>query len=52
MAKLTFLGCDQDAYCASVARHIRAFEEASGHQVRLQILGNDEYFANGLARYL
>jgi multiple sugar transport system substrate-binding protein len=52
MAKLTFLGCDQDAYCASVARHVRSFEEASGHQVQLRILDNDEYFANRLGAYL
>jgi hypothetical protein len=52
MAKLTFLGCDQDAYCASVARHIRSFEESSGHQVQVRILDNDEYFSNRLGPYL
>jgi multiple sugar transport system substrate-binding protein len=52
MADLTFLGCDQDAYCASVERHIDEFEEASGHTVRLRILGSDEYFTNRLDPYL
>jgi multiple sugar transport system substrate-binding protein len=52
MAKLTFLGCDTDAYCASVARHLRSFEESTGHQVQLRILDNDEYFANRLGPYL
>jgi multiple sugar transport system substrate-binding protein len=52
MAELTFLGCDQDAYCASVERHIGEFEEATGHSVRVRILASDEYFANDLDAYL
>jgi multiple sugar transport system substrate-binding protein len=52
MAELTFLGCDQDAYCASVERHVREFEEASGHSVSVRILASDEYFANDLDAYL
>ncbi|MGH8290525.1 MAG: extracellular solute-binding protein [Steroidobacteraceae bacterium] len=52
MTKLVFLGCDQDAYCASVARHIQSFEESTGHEVRVRILGNDEYFTNRLGSYL
>ena len=52
MGRIRFLGCDQDAYCASVARHVSEFEEASGHQVDVQLIDNDEYFSNQLDRYL
>ena len=52
MAELTFLGCDQDAYCASIERHVREFEESSGHAVDVRILGSDEYFTNRLDPYL
>jgi multiple sugar transport system substrate-binding protein len=52
MAELTFLGCDQDAYCASVERHIAEFEVSSGHTVRVRILASDEYFTNRLDPYL
>ena len=52
MAAIRFLGCDQDAFCASVARHVSEFEEASGHRVDVQLIANDEYFANKLAPYL
>ena len=52
MAKLTFLGCDKDAYCASVVRHLHSFEESTGHKVQLRILGNDEYSANRIEKYL
>ena len=49
MTRIRFLGCDQDAFCASVARHVAEFEEASGHRVGVQLLDNDEYFTNKLA---
>jgi multiple sugar transport system substrate-binding protein len=52
MGEIRFLGCDQDAYCASVARHVAEFEERSGHQVHVQLIDNDEYFANQLGPYL
>ena len=52
MTNLTFLGCDQDAYCASVARHIQDFEKSTGHKVHVRILDNDEYFSNRLDPYL
>jgi multiple sugar transport system substrate-binding protein len=52
MGRIRFLGCDQDAYCASVARHVAEFEEASGHQVDVQLIDNDEYFSNQLDLYL
>jgi multiple sugar transport system substrate-binding protein len=52
MADIRFLGCDQDAFCASVARHVSEFEEASGHRVDVQLIDNDEYFTNKLAPYL
>jgi len=42
----------QDAFCASVARHLSEFEEASGHRVDVQLIDNDEYFTNELAPYL
>lgn len=35
MGEVTFLGCDQDAYCASVARQVHEFEERSGHHVHV-----------------
>src|SRR5664279_2071336 len=52
MGRIRFLGCDQDAYCSSVARHVAEFEEASGHQVDVQLIDNDEYFSNQLDVYL
>ena len=52
MGEIRFLGCEQDAYCASVARHVAEFEERSGHQVHVQLVDNDEYFANQLGPYL
>ena len=52
MGRIRFLGCDQDAYCASVARHVHEFEEVSGHQVDVQLIDNDEYFSNRLSPYL
>jgi multiple sugar transport system substrate-binding protein len=52
VAELTFLGCDQDAYCASLERHVGEFEEASGHAVNVRILGSDEYFTNQLDAHL
>ena len=52
MGRIRFLGCEQDAYCASVARHVGEFEEASGHQVDVQLIDNDEYFSNQLDPYL
>lgn len=52
MTELTYLGCDQDAYCASVARHIHSFEESTGHKAHVRILDNDEYFSNRLGPYL
>lgn len=52
MGEVTFLGCDQDAYCASVARHVHEFEESSGHTVHVRLIDNDEYFANDLDAYL
>jgi len=52
MTDLIYLGCDQDAYCASVARHIHTFEESTGHRVHVHLLSNDEYFSNHLEPYL
>ncbi len=52
MGRIRFLGCDQDAYCASVARHVHEFEEATGHRVDVQLIDNDEYFSNQLDAYL
>ncbi len=52
MADIRFLGCDQDAYCASVARHVAEFEETSGHRVDVRLIDNDDYFTNELAQYL
>ena len=52
MGRIRFLGCDQDAYCASVARHVVEFEDSSGHQVDIQLIDNDEYFSNQLDSYL
>lgn len=52
MGEIRFLGCDQDAYCASVKRHVGEFEEASGHRVHIQLIDNDEYFSNELTPYL
>jgi len=52
MGRIRFLGCDQDAYCSSVARHVAEFEADSGHQVDVQLIDNDEYFSNQLDSYL
>jgi multiple sugar transport system substrate-binding protein len=52
MADIRFLGCDQDAFCASVARHVNEFEEDSGHRVDVQLIDNDAYFTNELTPYL
>ncbi|MGA3221241.1 MAG: extracellular solute-binding protein, partial [Acidimicrobiales bacterium] len=52
MGEIRFLGCDQDAFCASVERHVAEFEEASGHRVHVQLIDNDEYFSNQLTPYL
>lgn len=52
MGTIRFLGCDQDAYCASVERHVGEFEEATGHTVHVQLIDNDEYFSNKLGKYL
>jgi len=52
VGRIRFLGCDQDAYCASVQRHVSEFEESSGHQVDIELIDNDEYFSNQLDTYL
>jgi multiple sugar transport system substrate-binding protein len=52
VGSIRFLGCDQDAYCESVARHVGEFEELTGHHVDVQLIDNDEYFSNKLQPYL
>lgn len=52
MGEIRFLGCELDAYCASVARHVHEFEESSGHRVHVQLIDSDEYYTNKLDRYL
>jgi len=52
LATLQFFAPDTDAYVASVERHIQEFEQLSGHQVRLNIIGSDQYFSNKIHAYL
>jgi hypothetical protein len=52
MAEVRFLGCDNDVFCSSVAAHAAEFQQASGHRVTVQLLGNDHYYTNKLADYL
>lgn len=52
MGDITFLGCDQDAYCSSVERHVAEFMETTGHTVHIQLIDNDQYFTNKLSPFL
>jgi multiple sugar transport system substrate-binding protein len=52
MAEVRFLGCDNDVFCSNVEARAAEFEQASGHKLTVQLLGNDFYYANDLAAYL
>lgn len=52
MSKITFFAPDTDAFVDSVLRHIKEYEEFSGDEVRLRIIGSDEYFSNQIQKYL
>jgi multiple sugar transport system substrate-binding protein len=52
MAEVRFLGCDNDVFCGRVQAHATEFEQASGHKLTVQLLGNDFYYANKLTDYL
>jgi multiple sugar transport system substrate-binding protein len=52
MAEIRFLGCDNDVFCGNVETYAAEFEQASGHKLTVQLLGNDFYYANKLADYL
>ena len=52
MADIQFFAPDTDAYVSSVQNHIHEFEEASGHKVRLNIIGSDHYFSNQIHNFL
>jgi multiple sugar transport system substrate-binding protein len=52
MAEVRFLGCDNDVFCSNVAAYATEFQQASGHRVTVQLLGNDDYYTNKLASYL
>ena len=52
MAEVRFLGCDNDVFCSNVAAYAAEFRQASGHQVTVQLLGNDHYYTNKLTEYL
>jgi len=52
MAEIRFLGCDNDVFCSSVAARAAEFQQISGHQLTVQLLGNDYYYTNKLADYL
>jgi multiple sugar transport system substrate-binding protein len=52
MAEVRFLGCDNDVFCSNVEARAAEFEQASGHKLTVQLLGNDFYYANDLAGYL
>ena len=52
MAEVRFLGCDNDVFCSYVAAYAAEFQQASGHQVTVQLLGNDHYYTNKLTEYL
>lgn len=43
-----FIGPDNDAYVASIARHIEEYQELSGHQVELEIVPEPDYVSNSL----
>lgn len=47
-----FLGPDTDAYVASVERHAGEFEEQTGLELDLRIIGSDEYFSNRIHHLL
>ena len=46
MAVVRFFGPDTDAYVSSVQRHVREFEELTGHTAALRIIPSDPYFSN------
>src|SRR6266508_3217383 len=52
MASVRFFAPDTDAYVASVERHIREFEELTGHTAHLNIIGSDQYFSNKIHAFL
>ena len=52
MAEIRFLGCDNDVFCSSVQARAAEFEQATGHQLTVQLLDNDFYYANKLADFL
>ncbi|GAA1559462.1 extracellular solute-binding protein [Kribbella lupini] len=43
-----FIGPDNDAYVASVVRHLAEYEELSGHRVDLEIVPEADYVTNSL----
>jgi multiple sugar transport system substrate-binding protein len=47
-----FLGPDTDAYVASVERHAAEFEEQTGLELDIRIIGSDEYFSNKIHHLL
>jgi glucosamine-6-phosphate deaminase len=47
-----FLGPDTDAYVASVERHAGEFEELTGIDLDVRIIGSDEYFSNRIHHLL
>src|SRR5689334_15805888 len=47
-----FLGPDTDAYVASVERHAGEFEEQTGLELDVRIIGSDEYFSNRIHHLL
>lgn len=52
MSKITFFAPDTDAFVESIQEHIAEYEAATGDQVRLRIIGSDEYYANQIQGYL
>jgi multiple sugar transport system substrate-binding protein len=44
-----FIGPDNDAYVASLVRHIAEYEELSGQQVALEVIPETDYVTNSLA---
>ncbi len=52
MTAVRFLGPDTDAYVASVERHAGEFEEQTGLELDIRIIGSDEYFSNRIHHLL
>lgn len=52
MSKITFFAPDTDAFVDSVVKHISEYQEQTGDEVRLRIIGSDEYFSNQIQGYL